>query len=65
MSTPGIRRALRAIGARKRQNRKRIKRGESPVLKDKKGRNKRVSLTTFRKRTGMTKAAIKRIKKGK
>jgi hypothetical protein len=63
MSTPGRRKALKAIGARKRQNRKRIKRGESPILQDKKGRNRRVSLATFRKRTGTTKAAIKRIRK--
>ena len=62
MSTPALRKALKAIGARKRQNKARIKRGEKPILQDKAGKNKRVSLATFRKRTG---ASIKRIKQSK
>lgn len=47
MSTPGRRRALRALGARKRGNARRLARGENPILG-----GRRVSKKTFRARTG-------------
>lgn len=63
MSTPGRRRALRALAARKRANRQRIRRGEKPILEDPRtGKNRKVSLATYRRRTG---ASVRRIKKGK
>jgi len=59
MSTPGRRRALRAISGRKRANRNRIAAGKSPIIEGKK-----VSLKTFNRKTGahMTKAKAKRLK---
>lgn len=62
MSTPGRRRALRALAARKRSNKARIRRGEEPILEDPRtGKNRKVSLETFRRRTG---ASTRRIKSG-
>jgi hypothetical protein len=63
MSTPGRRRALRALAARKRSNRSRIRRGEKPILEDPRtGKNRTVSLSTFRRQTGVS---IRNIKSGK
>lgn len=52
MSTPGRRKALRALAARKRSNRARLARGQNPVINNAKGQPKSVSKATFRKRTG-------------
>ena len=46
MSTPGRRKALKALASRKRANKARIKAGKKPILGGKK-----VSLSTFRKKT--------------
>jgi len=44
MSTPGRRKALRALAARKRSNRSRVQRGLKPIVKDPKtGKTKKVS----------------------
>lgn len=60
MSTPGRRKALRALGARRRSNRNRIASGQSPIMGGKK-----VSLKTFNQRTGanMTKSKAKELRK--
>lgn len=50
MSTPGRRKALKALAARKRANKARIKAGKKPIIAGKK-----VSLSTFRKKTGSKK----------
>lgn len=47
MSTPGRRKALRALGRRKRSNTARLAAGKNPILG-----GKQVSKATFRKRTG-------------
>lgn len=47
MSTPGRRRALRALARRRRANRNRIAQGKKPILE-----GKQVSASTFRKKTG-------------
>ena len=47
MSTPGRRRALRALGRRKRANVSRVARGLKPILGGKK-----VTLATFNRKTG-------------
>lgn len=47
MSTPGRRKALKALGARKRGNARRLARGENPIIG-----GKRVSKKTFRAKTG-------------
>jgi hypothetical protein len=47
MSTPGRRKALKALARRKRSNKKRIAAGKKPILG-----GKQVSLRTFNKKTG-------------
>jgi hypothetical protein len=51
MSTPGRRRALRALGKARARNRNRVASGKKPVLTVN-GKKKAVSLSTFNKRTG-------------
>ncbi len=45
MSTPGRRRALRALAARKRKNVERVARGEKPIVAGKKVSAKAIGLT--------------------
>jgi len=61
MSTPGRRRALRALGRRRAANTRRLAAGKKPILG-----GKQVSKGTFRKRTGASAsqaAAKKRLRK--
>jgi len=51
MSTPGRRKALRALARRKRSNTARLAAGKNPIMKVG-GKNRQVSKSTFRKRTG-------------
>lgn len=53
MSTPGRRKALRALGRSRRANRNRIAAGRRPILTNPRtGKREQVSASTFRKRTG-------------
>jgi hypothetical protein len=54
MSTPGRRKALKALAKRKRANARRIVEGKKPILGGKK-----VAISTFTKKTGMTKKKAK------
>lgn len=56
MSTPGRRRALRALAARKRANVRRVAQGKKPIVE-----GKQVTLSTFNKKTGahLTKSKAK------
>jgi hypothetical protein len=47
MSTPGIRKALKALGSRRRANVNRVAAGKKPILA-----GKQVTLGTFNKKTG-------------
>jgi len=49
MSTPGRRRALKALASRKRENKARVQRGEKPVVNDlnRPGETKKVSAKTL------------------
>jgi len=61
MSTPGRRRVLRALAARKRANAARVARGQKPILQ-----GKQVALSTFNWKTGAgltKKKARQRVKK--
>jgi hypothetical protein len=60
MSTPGRRRALKALSGRRRANRNRIAGGQKPIIK-----GKQVSLSTFNKKTGahMTKKKAQELKR--
>jgi hypothetical protein len=60
MSTPGRRRALKALGSRRRANRNRIAAGKKPIIG-----GKQVTLGTFNKKTGagMTKNKAKELKR--
>lgn len=55
MGTPGRAKALRALGARKRANRKRIQAGKKPIVG-----GKQVSASSFTKATGKSVASIKK-----
>jgi hypothetical protein len=48
--TPGIRRALKALAGRRRSNKRRIRAGKKPIIGGKK-----VSMSTFRRKTGAKK----------
>lgn len=50
MSTPGRRKALKALARAKKRNKARIKAGKKPILE-----GKEVSLSTFYKKTGRNK----------
>lgn len=50
MTTPGRRKALKALAARRRANKARIKAGKKPIIGGKK-----VSLSTFRRKTSKKK----------
>jgi hypothetical protein len=68
MSTPGRRKALRKLGARKRNNTARIAAGKKPILNDPRtGKPKAVTPDTYRKRTGQSasRAKAKQRQKGK
>lgn len=55
MRTPGIRRALRKMAARRRSNRRRLAAGKKPILNNPRtGKPQQVSKATFRKRTGVS-----------
>jgi hypothetical protein len=60
MSTPGRRRALRALAARKRANRNRIAKGQKPIVG-----GKAVTLSTFNRKTGarMSKKKAQRLRR--
>jgi Arc/MetJ-type ribon-helix-helix transcriptional regulator len=69
MSTPGRRKALRALGKRRGSNTRRIAAGKKPILTNPRtGKREAVSPATFRKRTGASaskKKAQQRLKKRK
>lgn len=57
MSTPGRRRALRALAARRRANLRRVARGQAPLVKDPKtGKLRKASAASL----GLTKAKAKK-----
>jgi DNA-binding transcriptional ArsR family regulator len=58
LSTPGRRRALRALAARKRLNKQRLASGKNPIVE-----GKEVSPSSFASKTGMTKSKAKRLMK--
>lgn len=59
MGSPGRRKALKALGAARRRNLKRVAQGKKPIVKGKK-----VALSTFAKKTGVTpKRARARLRK--
>jgi len=61
MGTPGRRRSLKALGAARRRNLRRVAQGKKPIVKGKK-----VALSTFAKKTGVTpKKARARLRKKK
>jgi hypothetical protein len=60
MSTPGRRKALKALSGRKRANRNRVAQGKKPIIG-----GKQVSLKTFNRKTGagLTKTKAKQLRK--
>ena len=60
MSTPGRRRALKALAKRKSSNTARVARGQKPIIA-----GKSVTIATYTKKTGMTVTRTKAIMKRK